>query len=169
VTLAVVSAMLVGTVSYGNEVNSDSSDSSETKDSVKIEQSVVPGAVADSTELVDSVALNQIVIAYYFHGIKRCISCKKIEAYSRVAIEEGFADEIKSGQLEFRAINYDEKENQHYIKDYELYTKSLIISRVNGEEETEWKNLTKVWELLGSKEKFLDYVRKETRAFLEEG
>ena len=161
--------MIVGTVSYANEVSSDSSDSSETNDSVEVEQSAVPEAVADSAELADSVALNQVVIAYYFHGTRRCVSCKKIEAYSQVAIEEGFADEIKSGQLEFHAINYDEKENKHYIKDYELYTKSLIISKFRGVEETEWKNLTKVWELLGNKEKFLHYVRKETRAFLEKG
>jgi hypothetical protein len=168
-TFVVVSAMLVGTASYANEVGSDSSYSSETVDSILVDQSAVPGAVADSAELADSVASNQVIIAYYFHGTRRCVSCKKIEAYSRVAIEEGFADELKSGRLEFRAINYDEKENKHYIKDYQLYTKSLIISRVSGEEETEWKNLTKVWELLGSKEKFLDYVRKETRAYLEEG
>ena len=34
------------------------------------------------------------IVAYYFHGNKRCSTCRKLEAYSRKAIEGGFADEL---------------------------------------------------------------------------
>ena len=32
------------------------------------------------------------VIAYYFHTNTRCSTCMKIEAYSKEAIEQGFAE-----------------------------------------------------------------------------
>src|SRR5512135_1005505 len=33
------------------------------------------------------------VIAYYFHGTARCVTCKKIEAFAREAIGESFPDQ----------------------------------------------------------------------------
>ena len=63
-------------------------------------------------------------------------------------------------------INIDDDANKHYIKDYELYTKSVILSHVKDGKEIGWKNLDKVWTLLGSKEGFVDYVQTETRAFM---
>jgi|GEM_PF-603039 len=112
--------------------------------------------------------LSHKVIAYYFHGKFRCPSCKKIEAYAREAIEGqgGFADLIKSGDLEWRVVNVEEPGNEHFIKDFQLYTKSLIIVDIRDGEQKQWKNLAKVWELLYDKEAFVNYVRDEIKAYL---
>lgn len=109
------------------------------------------------------------IIAYYFHQTKRCPSCKKIEAYTKETIENEFAEELKSGKLEFLPINVDEEGNGHYMDDYELFTKSVILSRVVDGKETEWKNLQKIWELLNSKEKFSEYIVSEIKTFMKEG
>ncbi len=108
------------------------------------------------------------IIAYYFYGNRRCASCKKIEAYSKAAIEEGFADELKNGTVEFIPINTDEKENKHYTKDYKLYTKSLIVSKIENGKEAKWKNLTGVWQLLNTEKGFKKYVQAEIGKYLEE-
>ncbi len=130
---------------------------------------------AHSTEGVDTVKANKDsaaatpkVIAYYFHTTYRCASCKKIEAYSREAIETGFVEELKTGILKFESINVDESKYKHYIDDYRLYAKSLIISRLEDGKQIEWKNLTKVWQLLRNKEEFFKYVRDEIGAYLKE-
>jgi len=115
----------------------------------------------------DSIQANG-VIAYYFFGNRRCASCRKIEAYSRAAIEQGFPDELKNGTLEFVLINTDEKKNRHYIKDYQLYTKSLIISKIQDGKETKWKNLAGVWQLLNTESGFKKYVQDEICKYLEE-
>jgi hypothetical protein len=115
-----------------------------------------------------AAAVPDKVIAYYFHTTLRCPSCRKIEAYSSTAIETGFADEIAEGRLEWRVINIEEKGNEHFVKDYQLYTKSLILSEERSGREVRWKNLAKVWELLGNEGDFVAYVQKETRAYLEE-
>jgi len=125
-------------------------------------------ASTDSTEPKKTPEITHKVVAYYFHGNRRCVSCRKIEAYSREAIESGFAEELKAGKLEWLVINTDESENKHFIKDYQLYTKSLVISDIENGKQTRWKNLDKVWELLRNKEDFIRYVQRETRAFLEE-
>jgi len=106
--------------------------------------------------------------AYYFHGNFRCPKCRRIEEYSRSAIDEGFPEELKSGSLTFEVINVDEPWNRHYIKDYGLYTKSLVIVSLAGEDTLKYKNLAKVWELIGSREKFHDYVQNEVKTFLSE-
>jgi hypothetical protein len=107
------------------------------------------------------------VIAYYFHGDFRCSNCYKIETYSKEAIDKYFARELASGELEYKIINVDEKDNEHFAKDYKLYTKSLVLSRITGAKEAEYKNLEKVWNYLDNKEAFYNYVKEETAKFLE--
>jgi hypothetical protein len=122
--------------------------------------------VKDSTQAKEAAGVTDRVVAYYFHGTRRCANCRKIEAYSREAIEKGFVKELETGKLEWHIINTDEPENKHYREDYKLYTKSLIVTHVVGEKQREWKNLEKVWLLLNDKEGFIKYVEDEVRAFM---
>ncbi len=106
------------------------------------------------------------VIAYYFHTNTRCSTCVKIEQFSHEAIEQGFPNELKNGTLEMRVVNYEDPMNRHFIQDYKLVSKSLVlVSMVNGKQ-TKWTNLKMVWQLTGHKEAFLNYVRKEVRGYL---
>jgi hypothetical protein len=106
------------------------------------------------------------VIAYYFHGTRRCATCKKLEAYSKQAIEDGFTEQLENGVLVFKAVNTDEKENEHFIDDYKLYTKALILSKVKDGEEVEWVNLDKIWKLVGNEDKYKAYVTSGVKEFL---
>ncbi len=108
------------------------------------------------------------VIAYYFHTNFRCPSCHKIEEYTKDAIKNNFKGALDSGRLAFKVINLDNAENEHFVEDYKLYTKSVVLSLEVGGRERRYKNLDKVWQLLGDKEDFIDYIRKETQAFLDE-
>lgn len=108
-----------------------------------------------------------MVIATYFHGDRRCSTCRKLEAYSHEALETGFTEELDDSTLIWRTVNYDRNENKHFLRDYKLYTKSLILSRVAGGEEIGWKNLDKIWELVRNKEEYISYVQGETRKFME--
>jgi hypothetical protein len=109
------------------------------------------------------------VIAYYFHTNTRCSTCIKIEAFSKEAIEKGFADELKNGTLEMRIVNYENPENRHFMQDYKLVSKSLVLVNIANGKQTEWTNLKLVWQLTGHKDAFLNYVRKEVRSYLAKG
>lgn len=106
------------------------------------------------------------VIAYYFHTNTRCSTCIKIEQYSHEAIEQGFPYELKAGTLELRVVNYEQPENRHFIQDYKLVSKSLVLVNMVDGKQTRWTNLKLVWQLTGHKDAFLNYVRKEIRGYL---
>ena len=108
------------------------------------------------------------VIAYYFHGQMRCPTCHKLEQYSKEAIETNFKEAIASGKLEFKVVNVEDKGNEHYGSDYQLYTKSLILSLVKDGKQTKWINLDKIWEYVGNKQRFVEYVKSGVADLLKE-
>lgn len=107
------------------------------------------------------------IVVYYFHTTFRCKSCNMIEAYTKEAVETGFAEEIKNGSIEMKVINIEEAGNEHFAQDYKLYTKSVIVSDVKEGKEAAWKNLDKVWTLLGDQNKFREYIQTEIRTSLK--
>ena len=108
------------------------------------------------------------VTVYYFHGNFRCSTCYTMEQYSKEAIEANFKNELASGKLVFRAVNTDEKVNKHFVNDYQLYTKSLVISLMKDGKEAKSENLTKIWSYVGDKQRFFNYVSEEVNNFLKE-
>jgi len=91
-----------------------------------------------------------------------------MEQYIKEGIEKDFKDALASGKLEFKAVNVEERGNEHVINDYQLYTKALILSLVKDGKEVRSKHLTRVWEYVRNKQRFFDYVTSETTALLEE-
>jgi MFS superfamily sulfate permease-like transporter len=107
------------------------------------------------------------VIVFYFHGNLRCFTCNRIERLTKEAVEEAFGDEMKKGLLELNVLNVQEPRNNHFIKDYRLYTKSVIVSDILKGKEARWKNLQRVWELVRKDKAFKGYVQKEVEEYLQ--
>jgi len=136
--------------------------------SLPLKESATKQKEKSPSPLTEVKAQNFKVIAYYFHGTFRCTTCRTIEQYSHDAIQQYFSKELGTGALEFRPVNVEESENRHYIQDYQLVTKSLVLSLVADGKETKWKNLADVWKLVGDKERFFQYVKDEVEIFLKE-
>ena len=113
------------------------------------------------------ISANQVVV-YYFHTTFRCPTCYKIEQYTEEAINRYFPKELQSGRLSFKSINVEQKENQHFIKDYQLFSKSVVISLIKAGQEVKYNNLTKIWIYFTDKQKFYDYIKTETAKYLQE-
>ena len=128
-----------------------------------INTSIILSSLAQAEE----DAKNRHVIAYYFHGTFRCPTCHKLEQYSKEAVETNFKNELTSGKLEFKVVNIEDKGNEHYGSDYQLYTKSLVISLIENGKEVRSKNLTRIWDYVGNKQKFFEYVTGEINSFLK--
>ena len=122
--------------------------------------------VFPSTGLAESSSDSPRFIATYFLTNLRCPSCLTIERMTVETIQTEFAKQLDAGLLQWRTINIDGEGNFHYVKDYKLYTKSVIISEYVNGKETRWKNLPKVWELLGNEDKFSKYLKDEMTAFM---
>ncbi len=107
------------------------------------------------------------VVAYYLHGRVRCASCIKIGSLSGKAIRERFPEELRTGLLVFREVNVEEPDNRHFIDDYRLTSQSLVIVEYRDGRQVRWKNLEKVWTLLGSEKEFLPYVQEGVSSYLK--
>jgi len=110
---------------------------------------------------------NGKVIVYYFHGSFRCPTCRNLEQYAKDAIENNFKKELARGALVSKTVNVEEKGNEHFVDDYQLYTKSLVLSLVEDGKEIKYKNLDKIWEYVRDKTKYMDYVKDEVGNFLK--
>jgi len=111
-------------------------------------------------------AQDEKVIVYYFHGTKRCATCMKLESYTGETVNVTFASLIEDGSLEWRVVNVDQPGNGHFVKDYELVTKSVVLSRQRGGAEVEWKDLDQIWNLVGDRGAYENYIRREVETFV---
>jgi len=102
------------------------------------------------------------VFVYYFYAKPRCISCIKIETYTKEAVAS-----IKNNNIQFKAVNIEDKENKHFIKDYELFTKSVVLSKIKNGKEIKSKKLSEIWTKLRDEKAFKNYVTREIKSFRE--
>lgn len=124
------------------------------------------GAAAASTPAPPAREAPTVYVTY-FHTTARCLSCLKIEELTNATMTMRFADRIAEQRVVWRLVNTDEPANAHFVKDYGLYTKSVVVSEVEAGREVRWKVLEQVWPLLGDPEAFEAYVEREVRAYLE--
>lgn len=99
------------------------------------------------------------VNVYYFYAKPRCMTCAKIEKYTQSAVES-----MKDKDVVYHGIDMDKSESSLLVKKYNLFTKSVIISKTkNGKEQ--WKNLDKIWLKAGNEQEFKKYITDETKKF----
>ncbi len=106
------------------------------------------------------------LIAYYMHGKVRCPSCMDIETFAREAVESGFPDELRTGVLEWRIVNYEEPGNEHYAHDYKLAAPCVVLVSLRDGKQASWKSLPEVWEKFSDKPEFIKFVQQNVRELL---
>jgi len=108
------------------------------------------------------------VLVYLFHGNYRCPTCLNIEASTKEVLETRFADAIRSGRVVVKELNYEQPENKDYIQKYQLIAPTVVMVRIENGQETHFENLMDVWQLVGEKEKFRQFIESNLQKFLNE-
>jgi hypothetical protein len=93
-----------------------------------------------------------------FHGAKRCRTCIGIGELAKKTIDEDFAAQLKSGQIRWEQINYDETPNAHYVKDYGLVSSTILITLWKDGKEVKWSRLDEVWDHYGDETAFQNHL-----------
>ncbi|HBC87621.1 MAG TPA: hypothetical protein DCZ94_11750 [Lentisphaeria bacterium] len=170
----IVTAVLVAFVAVSvfvlikNEISGSKASKIESSQDSKSGQTAIPAAertgVQSSTSSTQTaVKTASKTIVYYFHGNMRCATCMKFEAYSKDVINSRFKDDISSGKLEFKVVNVDENSNTHFVRDYNLTTRSLVVSRQEDGKEKNWSNLDQIWDRVGDEAGFKKYVEEKIK------
>lgn len=102
----------------------------------------------------------------YFHTMHRDPTCHKIESLTRTALRQSWPARVDDGTLVFFLRDIDRRENRHYVADYRLTTRSVVITRWEEGESVEWRNLERIYDLVAVPEQFQGYVVSEIAAML---
>ena len=114
-----------------------------------------------STPNAEPQTHSDATVVYYFHGTQRCMTCNKIERLAHSAVEEHFVEEVKGKQLRFESVNVDDPANEHFIRDFQLSTRTVVIAKG-----ATYQRLDKTWQLVHDEDAFKKYVQESIAAML---
>ncbi len=127
-----------------------------------------PETITNQAAVASGQLPDDRLIVYYFHGNMRCPTCNTLEEYSKETVETLFTDELNSGRVEFQVVNYDETWNEHFLTDYDISFQSLVLVEMRDGKEVGHKNIEKIWELVGDKQAYFEYVSGNINSYLAE-
>ena len=114
-------------------------------------------AAAAGTEQKNASAvarMDDVLTVYCFHGNRRCMICSKIEQLTKQALEEKYAGALASGKIVFRAVNVEEPVNEHFVRDFGLTVRGVVMAG-NGR----FEKFDSVWNLVRDPEKFQSCIQ----------
>jgi len=88
----------------------------------------------------------QGTIVYYFYGNHRCATCNQMEALTVKA--------LKDKDVTYKPVNIDEPANEHYVKDFQLDARVVVIQK-----DGKFKKMEKVWDLVEDEQAYIAYIQ----------
>jgi hypothetical protein len=119
-----------------------------------------------STEEKAPVAQTELLV-YYMDMGKDCTTCLNLESYTREALDTYFAADLASGRIQWRTADLDDPANAHFVDEFGLYTKSVVLVRFKSGAQTRFDSLSRIWELVYDKDAYIAYIRDEVSGFLD--
>ena len=121
-------------------------------------------AAAAGTEQKNASAvarMDDVLTVYCFHGNRRCMTCSKIEQLTKQALEEKYAGALASGKIVFRAVNVEEPVNEHFVRDFGLTVRGVVMAG-NGR----FEKFDSVWNLVRDPEKFQSCIQEGVKRMM---
>lgn len=86
------------------------------------------------------------IVVVSFHAATRCEACREIGHETQALLESDYSEDLETGHMQWRSINYEAPANKHFIQNYELTTSTVVVTRREGGRDVEWQRLDGVWE-----------------------
>lgn len=102
---------------------------------------------------------------YAAHMTFRCAECTQIEWLTRELLEQEFAQELEDGKIVLQTVDY--MRDAAYARRYNISSSTVVVARMNGEEELDFQRLDEVWTKVHNREEFFTYVRTAIRNGLD--
>lgn len=104
------------------------------------------------------------VIVYYMHPTIRCVTCNAIEKAAREAVRQDFAEQLETGRVEWKVVNF--SEDEALAKRYDVVTSTVVVVHLRDGKEVGYESLDDVWDLVGNPAELRAYVAEKIRAGL---
>jgi len=124
------------------------------------------GFPASTIDAAKSEVVEDGLMVYYLHGLKRCETCEAIQSQTHTVVHTDFASQLESGEVVWKVLNYDRPEGADLATKFEVIKSIVVLVRMKDGRIDEWNRLDKVWALWKDKPAFADYVRSEIEQML---
>lgn len=81
----------------------------------------------DNKKADTKTAVSNKVEVYYFHFTRRCHTCESVENNAKLAVEQLYADKIKSGEYSFKAFNLDDASSKAIAEKLGVGGQTLLV------------------------------------------
>ena len=124
--------------------------------------------IGDQSEgtAIDTLPADGVVV-YYFHGTKRCGTCNKMERLTAEVVSDRFSERRRDGSVAFRTVNLETDATRHFIADFELASKAVVMVERSGGKDLAWRRLDAIWEKIADDGAYSDYIAENLTACLE--
>jgi hypothetical protein len=102
---------------------------------------------------------------FFFEGNAPCPVCDRIRRMTYSLFE---SEPDLLSRFSIKDVNVEEKGNERYILELELFSTSVVLAVESGGRIYRWKNLTGVWDLADDPKGFRDYMLGEIKIFTAE-
>lgn len=120
--------------------------------------------VQNPAKISEDAPANRLEV-FYFHRTARCQSCTTVENYVRDLIEGRFAEEVRSGLIDFRTLNIDLPENEALARKFKATGSALYLNKItDGRDNIEF--YADVWRLFGNEQALKDQLEIKINSLL---
>jgi hypothetical protein len=63
-------------------------------------------------------------------------------------------------------VNIEEPENEHFVEDYQITTRTVVLVEMKDGQQVRWSTLGRVWDLVDDQPAFMTYIQEETKGYL---
>ena len=84
-----------------------------------------------------------IAEVYYFHGTRRCATCKAVARVAKGYTRINYEEEIKKGLVKVMEIDFDKSGNEALVEEFQVTRSGLFVRTVINNHETIY-NLTEM-------------------------
>ena len=106
-------------------------------------------------------------VVYYFTTMNRDYTCRKIEAFTRDVLNKNFSPEFVDGLIVWRMIMVDIPVYRHFIDDFQLHERSVVLVKIRGGKRIIWKKLDEMRLFIRDKSLYNQYITVEVKSFLK--
>ncbi len=121
----------------------------------------------DSSARTDLPESYNGIAVIFFHGYMRCDPCNSIESLTRETLQTQFRDELNSNTIRFFKINLDISANEHYVTDFNLSTRPVVLAKYSDGNLVTWQVLDDVWYLYKDPQAFKTFMIEQIRQFMD--
>lgn len=107
------------------------------------------------------------IIVTYWHRTVRCITCRNMETMAAEVLQDEFADELATGLVAWRALDFDLPENAETAAPFGLDGPAIVIEGLDGGRRAQWRDLPLIWQFADDPVRFRAYVSHALHAAVE--